>query len=313
MSKTLTVLRPLLGQLTRSQKQERDRIERELSTSGATKLKRVNKTELVGQTQLLHVRQRRLVMLVQQHRRLVDKIGSSVTTKDQPMKTHEDSRCGTLIMSFLNTQEKEGDGYSAFHKTPQMTDAKQRGNAIASPITTQDGATIDLTTMATKHKDPPDGSSSGMGKKQKTSSVFRAPYKDTVAVHGSGGDENTKTFSDGMTMTCELWGISEDSEMCCHGNLGRNSPRCFPMTLGTQSSKMAQNRSTVVESSNAISLPACTQTAAATPADNASQSISAATCRQMTTSSIGRPDGLSQQTLIPAAVVSWKPQPGPSM
>ena len=300
----MTVLRPLLGQLARSQKQERDRIEHELSTSGATKLKRENKTELVGQTQLLHVRQRRLVMLVQQHRRLVDKIGSSVMRKDQPLKSHKDSRCGSLMMSLSTTGEKEGDGYSTFHKTLEMTDAKLQGNTVASTrgissIITQDGATIDLTTVVMKHKDPPGGSSSGIGKKQKTSSVFRAQYKDTVTVHDSGGDGNSKTFPDGKTMTCELWGISEDSEMCC--------------------SKMAQNRSTIIVSSNANIQPTCSLTAAATTANNVSQprltSTSAATCRELTTSSTSRPEGSSQQTLVPPAVV-WKPQPvttGPSM
>jgi len=150
-----------------------------------------------------------------------------------------------------------------------------------------------------KHKDPPGGSSRGIGKKQKTSSVFRAQYKDTVTVHDSGGDGNSKTFPDGKTMTCELWGISEDSEMCC--------------------SKMTQNRSTIIVSSNANTQPTCSLTAAATTANNVSQplltSTSAATCRELTTSSTSRPEGLSQQTLVPPAVV-WKPQPvttGPSM
>ena len=245
MSKTLTALRPLLAQLSRSQKQERDRIEQELTTT----LKKASKVLLVRETQLLHERQRRLVTLVHQYRRLVEGVGT-VKTESQQRKAGQSES----LKSLPSVERKDG----------KVTESASGKIQTEIPVTsgvksaTQDGAT-NVSIIAAKNKSPPDDTSSCVAKKQRTSLKFEVPLK-VVATRNvdRGNDGNSAVFPEGKTLSDVLRVISENSEIRGLANMGRGAPQCHLVKVVPQSNVSILKRSSSVASCTAAVPPSKT-------------------------------------------------------
>ena len=245
MSKTLTALRPLLAQLSRSQKQERDRIERELTTSGATTLKKASKVLLVRETQLLHERQRRLVTLVHQYRRLVEGVGVLNTeSESQQLKAGQSES----LKSLPSVEGKDGKvTESASGKSETETPVTSGGKSAPQDVATN------VSIIAVKNKSPPDDTTSScVAKKQRTSLKFEVPLK-VVATRDvdRSNDGNSAVFPEGKTLSDVLRVISENSEIRGLANMGRGAPQCHLVKLVPQSNVSILKRSSSVASCSA--------------------------------------------------------------
>ena len=240
------------------------------------------------------------------------------------MKTLRVSPCGSSESFPTGEEEQDNVDSSMFHESQryglkhQMCDKPQHGNTVTSiervPMNAmQDCVNTDVTTMAMKNKDPPDGSNSSMAKKQKTSSTSRVLLKDFAAVQDLGNGSNVQdldngwnatTLADGTSLTSVLHGVLEYS----------HTPLSHPVVVKVvsqqhkDSDNMLQVSASVASSIPNIQLPRAL-TVAASKASKVRQlplaSTSGTTSRQMATPCYtSQPSSSGQQTLKPAAVVT---------